>query len=164
MALRIQLSDNEKILVQRNRLKHEKVVVRRKMDVLWLLHHGHTRAEAAVITGVARGTVQRYVADYRNGGLEALFRSERTVPVSEMEDHREVLLASFRETPLRSVAEAAERIERLTGLRRGSLAGAAVPQTSWVALAAVGCHSRPPTPKKAGASMWRNSSDFTRNS
>ena len=150
MALRIQLSDNEKILVQRNRLKHEKVVVRRKMDVLWLLHHGHTRAEAAVITGVARGTVQRYVADYRNGGLEALFRSERTVPVSEMEDHREVLLASFRETPLRSVAEAAERIERLTGLRRGP---SQVRQflkrhgLRWQRLAAIPV---PPHPQKSG--------------
>jgi transposase len=162
MALRIQLSDNEKMLVQRNRLKHEKVVVRRKMDVLWLLHHGHTRAEAAVITGVARGTVQRYVADYRNGGLEALFRSERTVPVSEMEDHREILLASFRETPLRSVAEAAERIERLTGLRRGP---SQVRQflkrhgLRWQRLAAI-----PVPPKKVWTSMWRNSSDFTRNS
>lgn len=162
MALRIQLSDNEKMLVQHNRLKHEKVVVRRKMDVLWLLHHGHTRAEAAVITGVARGTVQRYVADYRKGGLEALFRSERTVPVSEMEDHREILLASFRETPLRSVAEAAERIERLTGLRRGP---SQVRQflkrhgLRWQRLAAI-----PVPPKKVWTSMWRNSSDFTRNS
>jgi len=161
MALRIQLSESEQMLVQRNRLKHEKVVVRRKMDVLWLLHHGHTRAEAAAITGVARGTVQRYVADYREGGLEALFRSERTVPVSEMEDHREILLSSFRETPLRSVAEAAERIERLTGLRRGP---SQVRQflkrhgLRWQRLAAI-----PVPPKKVWTSMWRNSSDFTRN-
>jgi len=162
MALRIQLAEDEKMLVQRNRLKHEKVVVRRKMDVLWLLHHGHTRAEAAVITGVARGTVQRYVADYRDGGLEALFRIERTVPVSEMEDHREILLASFREKPLRSVAEAAERIERLTGLRRGP---SQVRQflkrhgLRWQRLAAI-----PVPPKKVWTSMWRNSGDFTRNS
>lgn len=162
MALRIQLTESEQMLVQRNRLKHEKVVVRRKMDVLWSLHFGHTRAEAAAITGVARGTVQRYVADYREGGLEALFRSERTVPVSEMEDHREILLASFRETPLRSVAEAAERIEQLTGLRRGP---SQVRQflkrhgLRWQRLAAI-----PVPPKKVWTSMWRNSSDFTRNS
>jgi len=161
MALRIQLSESEQMLVQRNRLKHEKVVVRRKMDVLWLLHHGHTREEAAAMTGVARGTAQRYVADYRVGGLEALFRIERTVPVSEMEDHRDVLLASFRETPVRSVAEAAERIERLTGLRRGP---SQVRQflkrhgLRWRQLAAI-----PVPPKKVWTSMWRNSSDFTRN-
>jgi transposase len=162
MALRIQLSETEHTLVQRNRLKHENLMVRRKLDVLWLLHHGHTRAEAAVIAGVARGTVQRYVADYRNGGLEALFRSERTVPVSEMEDHREILLASFRETPVRSVVEAAERIERLTGLRRGP---SQVRQflkrhgLRWQRLAAI-----PVPPKKVWTSMWRNSGDFTKNS
>jgi transposase len=162
MALRIQLTESEQMLVVHNRLKHENLMVRRKMDVLWLLHHGRTRAEAAVITGVARGTVQRYVANYREGGLEALFRSERTVPVSEMEDHREILLASFREKPLRSVAEAAERIERLTGLRRGP---SQVRQflkrhgLRWQRLAAI-----PVPPKKVWTSMWRNSSDFTKNS
>lgn len=162
MALRIQLNDGEKTLVQSNRLKHEKIVVRRKMDVLWLLHHGHTRAKAAAMTGVARGTVQRYVADYRDGGLEALFRSERTVPVSEMEDHREILLASFRETPLRSVAEAAERIERLTGLRRGP---SQVRQflkrhgLRWQRLAAI-----PVPPKKVWTSTWRSRNDFMKKS
>ena len=157
MALRIRLPDSEKTLVQRNRLKHEKVMVRRRMDVLWLLHHGRTRAEAAVITGVARGTVQRYVADYREGGMEALFRSERTVPVSDMEDHRNILLASFRETPLRSVAKAAERIERLTGLRRGPSAGARVSSNG------MGCAGNgwrrprrsPSPPKKCGRACGR---------
>lgn len=162
MALRIQLSEGEKTLVQRNRLNHESAVVRRKMDVLWLLHHGHTRAEAAIITGVARGTAQRYVAEYREGGLEVLFRSERTVPVSEMEDHREVLLASFRETPLRSVAEAAERIEQLTGLRRGPSQVRLFLKRHglrWQRLAAI-----PVPPKKVWTSTWRNSGDFTRKS
>ena len=82
MALRIELTKNEQTLVQRNRLEHENVVVWRRMDVLWLLHHGHTRADAAATTGVARGTAQCYVADCRTGGLEALFRIERTVPVN----------------------------------------------------------------------------------
>jgi len=158
MPLQIRLSETEQALVQRDRLKHPSLVVRRKMDALWLLHHGHTRAEAAEIVGVARGTVQRYVSDYREGGLEVLRRTDRVVPVSALEDHREILVASFRETPVRSVAEAAERIERLTGLRRGP---SQVRQflhrqgLSWQRLAAI-----PVPPKKMSASMWLSSSDF----
>ena len=159
MALQIRLNETEQAVVQRERLEHPSLVVRRKLDALWLLHHGHTRAEAAEIVGVARGTVQRYVSEYREGGLEALRHTERVVPVSALEDHREVLLASFRETPVRSVAEAAARIERLTGLRRGP---SQVRQflhrqgLSWQRLAAI-----PVPPKKVSASMWLSSSDFT---
>jgi transposase len=159
MALRIHLNDDEQAMVQHDRLEHTSLVVRRKMDVLWLLHHRHTREQAAVITGVARGTVQRYVAEYRDGGLEALRRTDRVVPVSQLDAHREVLLASFREEPVRSVAEAAQRIERLTGLHRGP---SQVRQflkrqgLSWQRLAAI-----PVPPKKVSPSMWLSSSDFT---
>ena len=39
-----------------------------------LLHTGVTRQKAAEIVGVGRGTVQRYVAAYRDGGLDGLRR------------------------------------------------------------------------------------------
>ena len=48
--------------------------VREKMLVLWLLHSGLTRQKAAEIVGVSRATVQRYVAAFREGGLDGLRR------------------------------------------------------------------------------------------
>jgi len=137
------------------------LMVRRKMDVLWLLHHGQTRAHAAEIAGVARGTVQRYVSEYREGGLEALQGTERVVPVSALEAHRERILASLQERPVSSVAEAAARIEQLTGLRRSP---SQVRQflhrqgLRWQRLAAI-----PVPPKKVSPNMWRSSSAFTTN-
>jgi transposase len=44
------------------------------MLVLWLLHCGLTRQMAAEIAGLSCATVQRYVAAYRNGGLDGLRR------------------------------------------------------------------------------------------
>ena len=44
--------------------------VREKMLVLWLLHCGAKREEAATVVGVSRTTVHRYVAASRAGGLE----------------------------------------------------------------------------------------------
>lgn len=118
MALQINLSETEQVIVKRERLEHPNLMVRRKMDALWLLHHGHTRAEAADIVGVTRMTVQRYVRYYRDGGLEALFRTDRIVPVSAMDEYRSTIVTSFQKNPVRSVAEARERIESLTGIRR----------------------------------------------
>jgi transposase len=40
------------------------------MLVVWLLHDGLTRTKAAEIAGLSHPTVQRYVAAYREGGLD----------------------------------------------------------------------------------------------
>ena len=89
------------------------------MLVLWLLHNGVTREKAAEIVGVGRATVQRYVAAFREGGLDGLRQWNLNRPVSEMAAYRELIRESFEKQPARTVAEACERIFQLTGLRRG---------------------------------------------
>lgn len=44
--------------------------LRRKMLLLLSLHLGHSRREAADLAGVSLATAQRYVAAFRDGGLE----------------------------------------------------------------------------------------------
>jgi transposase len=68
---------------------------------------------------VGRATVQRYLAAYRSGGLDGLRSFDVVGPVSELASHAEAIQASLTETPVRTIAEAADRIEQLTGLRRG---------------------------------------------
>ena len=89
------------------------------MLVLWLLHCGTTREKAAEIVGISRATVQRYVAAFRAGGLDGLRRWNPRRPSSEMAAYRDVIRESFEKQPARTVAEACDRIFRLTGLRRG---------------------------------------------
>jgi transposase len=62
--------------------------------------------------------VQRYLAAYRSGGLDGLRHWGVIGPVSELARHAEVIKASLSETPVRTVAEAADRIEQLTGISR----------------------------------------------
>jgi transposase len=64
-------------------------------------------------------TAERYVAAYRDGGLDGLRRWAVTGPVSDLAAHAEVIKASLAERPARTVAEAIDRVEQLTGLRRG---------------------------------------------
>lgn len=116
---RIRLTEEEQQVVNEERSTHPNLRVREKMLVLWLLHNGLRRAEAAQITGVSRATVQRYVAAFRDGGLDGLRRWDPNRPVSEMAAFRDLIRESFEKEPVRSTAEACDRIFHLTGLRRG---------------------------------------------
>jgi len=117
--LRVQLSEEEQRVVNEERSSHPNPRIREKMLVIWLLHNGLTRQDAAKIVGVSRATVQRYVAAFREGGLDGLRQSSVNRPASEMAAYRELIRESFEKQPVRTVAEACERIFQLTGLRRG---------------------------------------------
>ena len=116
---RVQLTADEQRLVREDRESHPQSRVRQKMTVLWLLHCGVTREKAAEISGVARSTVQRYVEAFRVGGLDGLRRWDVRKPESELAAYQDVIRASFENQPVRTTAEACERIYQLTGLRRG---------------------------------------------
>jgi transposase len=116
---RVHLTEEQERLVNEERTSHPNPRVREKMLVLWLLHCGVTREKAAAIVGVGRATVQRYVAAFRQGGLDGLRQSNSHRPQSEMAASRDLIRASFEQQPVRTVAEACDRVFELTGLRRG---------------------------------------------
>jgi transposase len=116
--LRIELTQEEQQIVNAERDSHPQEHVRRKMLVLWLLHCGLTREKAAEVVGLGRATVQRYVAAFREGGLGGLRQWGVTGPVSDLAAHRDLIREEFTRQPARSIAEACERIEQRTGIRR----------------------------------------------
>jgi transposase len=89
------------------------------MLVLWSLHCGLTRQKAAELAGVGRATVQRYLAAYRDGGLDGLRRWGVKGPVSELAASEGLVRESFTNAPACTIAEACDRLHELTGLRRG---------------------------------------------
>jgi transposase len=117
--LRVQLSEEQQRIVNEERTSHPNARIREKMLVIWLLHNGVTREKAAEIVGVGRATVQRYVAAFREGGLDGLRQWNPNRPVSEMAAYRELIRESFEKQPAHTMAEACARIFQLTGLRRG---------------------------------------------
>ena len=116
---RVRLTEEQQRIVTEERVAHPNLRVREKMLVIWLLHCGATREKAAEIVGIGRATVQRYVAAFRAGGLDGLRQWKPRRPSSEMAAYRELIRESFEKQPARTVAEACDRIFRLTGLRRG---------------------------------------------
>jgi transposase len=116
---RVHLTEEQQRVVNEERVAHPDLRVREKMLVLWLLHCGSKREEAAKIVGVTRTTVHRYVAAFRAGGLERLRSCDPHRPQSEMAAYRALIRESFEKQPVHTIAQACDRIFELTGLRRG---------------------------------------------
>lgn len=117
--LRITLTDEEQQIVQQQRDSPASALVRRRLLVIWSLHCGLLREQAAQVASVNLSTVQRDVRRYRQGGLQALLdATPRTGPVSQLSQHTDVIRQSLEQQPVRTITEACQRIEDLTGLKR----------------------------------------------
>jgi transposase len=104
--------------VERDRFHHLDPAVQRRMEALWLKANGEKHQRIVELSGLSRPTVQRLLDMYESGGLAAVRTFHWKVPTSALEPHRPMLEAEFRQRPPHTVAEACERIERLTGVRR----------------------------------------------
>jgi transposase len=100
------------------RYGHPDPRVQQRMEVLWLVSQGETQARAGQLAGVSKATVERYVALFRRHGVTGLREFRWVKPVSVLMAHRTTLEAEFQARPPHTIAEAATRIEALTGVRR----------------------------------------------
>ncbi len=115
----ITFSAEEVEAIAHDRYHHPDPRVQRKMEVLWLKHKGLTHDDIADLAGVSRSSVQRYLNEYLEGGLEQIRRCPWTGPPSALEEHRQSLEEHFRQHPPRSLKEAQEAIRQRTGIHRG---------------------------------------------
>ena len=105
--------------LHKERFEHPHPRVQQRMEVLWLISQGLVYPQVARLAGVSEATVDRYVAVYRQGGLEALREFQWGNSASELLQHRDSLEQSFRQNPPHTVAEACQRIKDETGIARG---------------------------------------------
>lgn len=115
---RVVLTEEELRVVNEERELHPNSHVRRRMLALWLLHCKLTRVKAAEVAGISRVTMGRIVETFRDGGLDGLRQWNVKGPTSELSGYRDLIREAFEREPVRTVAEGADRIEKLTGLRR----------------------------------------------
>jgi transposase len=116
---RITLSADDLAAVAHERYRHPEPLVQRKMEVLWLKHHGLPHHDVARLAGVSRASVTRYLQQFAQGGLTAVRRFPFKGRRGQLDDHRASLEEHFRGHPPRSLREAQRDIEQHTGIRRG---------------------------------------------
>lgn len=105
--------------LRRERYAHPHPRVQQKLEVLWLKSNGLTHEEIARLADVSRRSVQRYLDEFLEGGLDRLRRVPWQGPTSELAPHQAALEDYFLENPPRSAQEAQAAIEAQTGVRRG---------------------------------------------
>jgi transposase len=105
--------------IRHERYHHPHPRVQQKMEVLWLKSQGFTHEDIATLADVSRRSVQRYLDEFADGGLERLRRLPWKGKAHELADYRTSLEDHFLENPPRSTREAQVAIEERTGVRRG---------------------------------------------
>lgn len=113
-----QFTDEEIEIIGRDRFHHPDPYVQRRMEILWLKAHGETHERISALSGRSRRTVQRVLDLYWEGGLGAVRTMNWYQPTSVLDEHRQTIEESFKENPPHTIAEACDRIEQLTGIRR----------------------------------------------
>lgn len=116
---RLTFSEVERQSLRKERFEHPHPRVQRRMDVLWYISLGETYSNAARLGDVSEATVDRYVAIYRQRGIEGLKQFDWTGTPSELVSHQASLEELFRLDPPHTTAEACRRIEEATGVKRG---------------------------------------------
>jgi transposase len=116
---RFEFTEEQRQVIAYERYFHPNPRVQRRMEMLWLKCNGETHERIAELAGVDRRTVQRLLDLFEVGGLEAVRSFGEKGRANGLAPHREPVEAAFREEPPRTVAEACDRIEQLTGVRRG---------------------------------------------
>jgi transposase len=115
----IRFTEEDRRALAHDRYYHPDPRVQQKMEVLWLKSLGVPHDRIALYAGVSRRTAQRYLDQYREGGLARLRRCPWHHPESALAKHESSLEESFLEHPPRSAKQAQALIEQRTGVRRG---------------------------------------------
>src|SRR5215211_3616301 len=115
----ITFTPDDRRALAHDRYHHPDPRVQRKMEVLWLKSHGLSHDDIAAYADVSRRTVQRYLNEYREGGLSRLRRCQWHQPQSVLAEHQDSLEEYFLKHPVRSAKQARAIIEQHTGVRRG---------------------------------------------
>src|SRR5262245_12221699 len=101
----VTFTEDELRAIKHERYHHPDPNVQRKMEVLWLKHNGIVHEEIATLADLSRRTVQRYLSDFLQGGLDEIHRNRHPGKTSELAAHTDSLEEYFRQHPPRSLKE-----------------------------------------------------------
>jgi transposase len=116
--LRMQFTEEEIEKLHYERFHHPNPHAQQRCEIAYLKALDFSHQDIGQIARVSQPTVRRCLEDYQAGGLDKLKEVNGYRPTSELNDHRAALEEEFKARPPKTINEAVERIEQLTGLRR----------------------------------------------
>jgi len=119
--INIEFSEEEIEELDRERFDYPDPRVQKRLHALYLKAMGISHSLIMVICGIkSRTTLASFFKVYQKGGIDALKKLNYQGPKSELDEHCNTLKEYFEQNPPRSVEEAADAIEELTGIRRSA--------------------------------------------
>lgn len=116
--IKINLSEADIEALRYWRFQHPDPRVQVRMEALYLRSQKVANGEILRLCGISKASFHRYLTAYVTGGIEQLKHFEPRRPRSALHPHRTTIEAEFQQRPPATVAEAAARIEALTGIVR----------------------------------------------
>jgi transposase len=116
--MRLRLTEKAIHELRAKRFYHPDPATQRRADIVLLCVHDIPHAKVAEIFGCHRNTVTHALHRYEQGGVEGLEAARRPGRASALSSYQPRIVESLESQPVRSVNEACERIQTLTGLRR----------------------------------------------
>jgi transposase len=117
----IQLTFTEEQIEQLSyeRFHHPHPRVQKKMEAVLLKAKGFKHKQICDVLGICGNTLRSYLREFAEGGLDRLRRFDAGGSINELDEYTDVICDHLAEHPPHTIAEAAKKIEQLTGIRRG---------------------------------------------
>lgn len=116
--IKISFSEEDIEALRYWRFQHPDPRVQVRMEALYLRSQKVANGEILRLCGISKASFHRYLTAYVTGGIEQLKYFKPRRPRSALHHHRTTIEAEFQQRPPATVAEAAARIEALTGILR----------------------------------------------
>jgi len=116
--IRVNIKEEDKIFLAKERYEHPHPRVNQRMDCLHLKSKGISNKEICNIVDICENTLLSYFKMYNVGGLEKLREINFNCPKSEMEKHVNEIRQYLIDNPPASISEAAAKIKEITGIER----------------------------------------------
>lgn len=106
------------------RLKYEKdynpcARIRKRMSVVYLkMIFNKSNEEIAHIVCCHRNSVSNWIKLYQSGGISSLITTKYHRPESKLEQYKDIIKKDLNNSPVQSINEAIQRIEKVTGVIR----------------------------------------------
>ena len=116
----MQLSFTEEQIEQLSyeRFHHPHPRVQKKMEAVLLKAKGFKHTQICDVLDICANTLRSYLREFAEGGVERLRRFDAGGSAHALEPHTDAICDYLVEHPPHTIAEAAQAIEALTGIRR----------------------------------------------
>lgn len=117
-AIQVDISEEDKARLEKERHTHPNPRVRKRMEVLYLKSIGTPNSRIPALSGVSPNTMRTCFRLYQAGGVDRLTRFSYRHPPSPLNAFIDEIKKVFKEEPPATVKEAHSRIEKITGIHR----------------------------------------------